>query len=432
MRFPGKRKTKHYFPVTEHTRVPLDLDLTNNESVYVVGIDQVIVDVEAEVSEKFLERFSLKKGESFVIEENTIELMYKELKDNDAILGEYAGGAVGNTLHNYSVLADDRSVAFGSMSENIKVGDYAYKYICTTNSHVDLSYLKPCNGNLARAMCLITPDSERTFAIGKGIMNDLTADYINEDIIKGASALLVSGYLLRDEKSTMFEATLKAVKLAKNHNIPVVMALGTASLVEEKKDYFLNFIKEYVSVLALNESEMKELVGEKDHLLSLEKSLEYCDFILLTVGSSGLYIASYCDEEALRKTKDKLHSKSISEYNQFEYSRAMARSGCNKPKNIYTHINPFLGGPGRIKNTNGAGDAALSAVLHDISANAHHKKVVPNSSKHKLEFLTYSSIHQVAKYANRASFEVLNQNSPRLAKGLPQQEDSLEQDYWDL
>jgi len=90
-----------------------------------------------------------------------------------------------------------------------------------------------------------------------------------------------------------------------------------------------------------------------------------------------------------------------------------------------------MGGPGIIKNTNGAGDAALSAILHDISANTYHRQMSPNSPKHQSKFLTYSSIHQVSKYSNRASFEVLKQNSPRLIKGLPSREESLEDAYWD-
>lgn len=34
-------------------------------------------------------------------------------------------------------------------------------------------------------------------------------------------------------------------------------------------------------------------------------------------------------------------------------------------------------------NTNGAGDGALAALLHDITANSYHRSNVPNSSKHK-------------------------------------------------
>ena len=83
-----------------------------------------------------------------------------------------------------------------------------------------------------------------------------------------------------------------------------------------------------------------------------------------------------------------------------------------------------------IKNTNGAGDAALAAVLHDLAANLYHRTKVPNSPKHTGDFLTYSSISQISKYANRVSFEVLSQNSPRLLRGLPEKEDGLEEAYW--
>jgi inosine kinase len=70
-------------------------------------------------------------------------------------------------------------------------------------------------------------------------------------------------------------------------------------------------------------------------------------------------------------------------------------------------------------------------LLHDITANAYHKTNVPNSSKHKFTWLTYSSLAQVCKYANRVSYQVLNQHSPRLTRGLPEREDSLEEAYWD-
>ena len=78
-----------------------------------------------------------------------------------------------------------------------------------------------------------------------------------------------------------------------------------------------------------------------------------------------------------------------------------------------------------------AGDGALAALLHDITANNYHRNNVPNSSKHKCKWLTYSSLAQVCKYANRVSYQVLNQHSPRLTRGLPEREDSLEEAYWD-
>jgi len=417
--------------VSEGNRTPLERDFSQKD-VYVVGIDQLIVDIEIHVKDDYLTKHGFVKGESQLADEASIENIYREAKAQGIIKGEFAGGSTGNTLHNYAVLSDDTCVALGAINECITVGDYAYKYICTTNSHVDLSHLKPCKGPMARAMCFITPDKERTFVIGKGIMNELSEDFIPEEVIKGATSLLISSYLFRDQASPMFHATLKAVKIAHSHGIPVVLSLGTAMVVSDQREFLLKFINDYVSIVAGNEQEVELLVDGKDPLLALDKCLNLCDMVLLTVGKSGLYLGAHCDEESLRETKDHIHSKSISEYNLYEYSRAMLKGNCKKPRKVYTHINPFMGGPGKIENTNGAGDSALSAILHDISANVYHRLKVPNGPKHAVTFLTYSSIHQMAKYANRASFEVLNQNSPRLSKGLPEKEDSLEDGYWEM
>lgn len=432
MKFPGKRKTKHYFPVSESGRIAFDLDFSERSAVYIIGIDQLIVDIEGRVTDEFLQKYHVKKGESSLLEERIVEEIYRELKTQQLIVGEFAGGAIGNTLHNYSVLSDSRSVALGAISKNISVGDYAFKYICTTNSFVDFSYLHPVEGPMGRALCLITPDGERSFLIGKGIMNHLSPEYISEELIKNSSLLLVSAYSLRDDKSPIFDSHMKAVKIAKQYNIPVALSLGTSTLIKDQLSFFRKFIDDYVAILAMNEDEAQALTGISDPLKALEDSLNIADLCLLTVGPKGLYIGAHVDDEVKRETKDQIHSKSIPAYNQYEYSRAMLKVDCKRPIKIYTHINPYMGGPGVIKNTNGAGDAALSALLHDISSNTFHRQVFPQSPKHVVKFLTYSSIHQVSKYCNRASFEVLKQNSPRLVRGLPGREENLEDAYWDL
>jgi inosine kinase len=432
MKFPGRRKSKHYFPVEDIGRIAFNENFENNERVYIVGIDQLLVDIEVDADYELLERFGLTKGESSVLEDSTVEGLYRECVERQLLLGEYAGGAVGNTLHNYSVLSDDRSIALGTICDTIKVGDYAFKYICNTSSKVDLSYLSPKQGHMARAMCLVTPDKERTFAIGKGIMNELDESSIPEPVVRNASALLVTAFLLRDEKSPMFKATLRAIEFAKKSNVPVVFALGTSSLIAEKREFYQDFVKEHVNVLACNSDEGHALVEESDPLLACEKILDLTDMCLFTDGPKGLYVCGHVDDENKRQTDDMLFSKSIPEYNKYEYSRAQRKNDCANPIKIYTHINPFLGGPVKIENTNGAGDAALSALLHDMSANNYHRNMVPNSPKHNGHYLSYSSIHQISKYANRASYEVLKQKSPRLSHGLPDKEESLETSYWTL
>ncbi|MCM2351925.1 MAG: inosine/guanosine kinase [Bacteriovoracaceae bacterium] len=430
MKFPGRRNTKHYFPVEDKQRSSFDDEIYRPGNVYVVGIDQLLVDIEIPVSEEFLAKHGFKKSESLIIDDNLAESIYWENKNNGTITGEFPGGAVGNTLHNFSILSDCPSVALGTINKNIELGDYAFKYICNTSSKVNLTYLQPCPRPMGRALCFVAPDGERTFAISKGCMNDLSPEFIPGEVIEKAAALLVSAYTLRDENSPICKSTIRALEIAKKANVPVVLSLGTSGLVQEKKEMLLDVIPKYVSVIAMNESEALALTGISDPLLSVEKALDFCDMVLLTVGARGLYIGALADTEQARETKESLHTKSLVEYNKFEYSRAQRRSECKDVLKVYTHINPFRGGPHMIKNTNGAGDAALAAVLHDLSANLYHRNKVPNSPKHVANFLSYSSISQISKYANRVSFEVLSQNSPRLLRGLPEKEDGLEEAYW--
>lgn len=433
MKFPGQRKSKHYFPV--HARDPLVSQSQETKTMsrtHVVGIDQTLVDIEATVSDQFLEKYQLSKGHSLVIDNDKAEALYRELKDNDLITNEFAGGTIGNTLHNYSALADDKSTLLGVMSKDIQIGSYSYRYLCNTSSRMDLNYLQPVEGAIGRCFALISEGGERSFAISEGQMNLLEADSIPESIFENASALVLTAYLLRcKEGDPMPAATMRAIEYAKKYHVPVVLTLGTKFVIQDAVEYWQNFLKENVTVVAMNEEEAEALTGESDPLLASDRALDWVDLVLCTAGPLGLYMAGFTEDSAKRETSLPLLPGTIAEFNQFEFSRPAIKELCDNPVRVYSHIAPYMGGPEKIKNTNGAGDGALSALLHDMSANRYHRDNVPNSSKHKYPFLTYSSFSQVCKYSNRVSYEVLTQHSPRLSRGLPEREDSLEEAYWE-
>jgi inosine kinase len=399
---------------------------------WVVGIDQTLVDIEAKVDDDFLARYGLSAGHSLVIEDGIAEALYHELMENALISHQFAGGTIGNTLHNYSVLADDRSVLLGVMCNNIQIGGYAYRYLCNTSSRMDLNYLQGVDGAIGRCFTLIGEHGERTFAISPGQMNQLQAENIPEEVIAGASALVLTSYLVRCKAGEpMPAATMQAISYAKRHNVPVVLTLGTKFVIGDNPQFWRDFLREHVSIVAMNEEEAFALTGESDPLLAANMALEWVDLVLCTAGPTGLYMAAYTEETNKRNTNHPLLPGAIAEFNQYEFSRAMRHQDCEQPLRIFSHIAPYMGGPEKIMNTNGAGDGALAALLHDITANNYHRQKVPNSSKHTRPYLTYSSLAQVCKYANRVSYQVLNQHSPRLTRGLPEREDSLEESYWD-
>ncbi|MEL4271851.1 MULTISPECIES: inosine/guanosine kinase [Shewanella] len=433
MKFPGQRKSKHYFPVK--TRDPLLEQLTQQPqpfATYISGIDQTLVDIEAKVEDELLGRYGLPKGNSTLINDEQAHALYTELKQNGLISDEFAGGTIGNTVHNYSILADDRSVLFGVMSQNIEVGSYAYRYLCNTSSKVDLNFLQPVDGPIGRCFTLISDCGERTFAISKGAMDKLTPEYIDKDVVQGSSALVLTAYLMRASGGDRItDAAMCAIKYAKAAEVPVVLTLGTRFLIEEDPVWWQNFIQEHVTILAMNEDEGEALTGFRDPLLASERALEWCDMVLTTAGPIGLYTAGYTDDAEKRETTHTLLPGAIPEFNRYEFSRPKLKSDCENPIKVYAHISPYMGGPEKIGNTNGAGDGALSALLHDLAANTFHKTNVPGSSKHKRDGLCYSSFSQICKYANRVAYEVLAQHSPRLSRGLPEREDSLEESYWE-
>ncbi len=296
MKFPGQRKSKHYFPV--HARDPLVSQAQESKKMtrtHIIGIDQTLVDIEAKVTTDVIEKYGLSKGHSLVIDDERAEELYQQLKEENLITNEYAGGTIGNTLHNYSVLADDRSTLLGVMSQDIKIGSYGYRYLCNTSSRMDLNYLQGVDGAIGRCFALITEDGERTFAISEGQMNQLHPDSIPEKIFKNASALVLTSYLVRcKEGDPMPEATMKAIEYAKKNDVPVVLTLGTKFVIQDDPKYWQEFIRDNVSVVAMNEDEAEALTGESDPLAASDKTLEWADLVLCTAGAcrpiyGGLY-----------------------------------------------------------------------------------------------------------------------------------------------
>ncbi|HEY4057981.1 MAG TPA: inosine/guanosine kinase [Kofleriaceae bacterium] len=433
MRFPGRRKHKHYFPVLERDPLVHHAGTPAPETkLHLVGVDQTLVDIDARVPDSLIAEYRLPKGGSTIIDNERAALLYDTLLSEKLIQYEFAGGTVGNTLHNFSLLADDASILLGVMSDVIRVGTSGYRYLSNTSSRVNLDYLQPVDGPVGRCFALVTPDGERTFAISAGKMNDLRPDSIPDTIFEHASALLISAYLMRGESGEpMPDATRRAIAHARARKVPVVLTLGTRFIIAERPQFWRDFIAENVDVIAMNEEEGEALTGSPDPLVACDRALDWASMVLCTAGSIGLYLAGHTDDEVKRQTRYPLLPGAIAEFNRYEFSRPMLRADCTNPLKVFAHIAPYHGGPDRITSTNGAGDAALAALLHDMSANLYHRARVPNSSKHVRPFLTYSSMSQVCRYANRVSFEVLAQASPRLTRALPEREEGLSDEaYW--
>lgn len=70
-------------------------------------------------------------------------------------------------------------------------------------------------------------------------------------------------------------------------DVPVVLTLGTKYVIADNPEWWQQFLKENVSILAMNEEEAEALTGAIDPLLASDKALEWVDTVLCTAGPAG-------------------------------------------------------------------------------------------------------------------------------------------------
>ena len=416
MRFPGQRNAKHYFPVTRKQRRFDRPPEGRRGGWYLLGLDQVLVDMEVHAPQGFVQQAGLVQGESVSLDEERFVALVQQIKDQGLACRYTPGGTVANTLSNYARLSGESAVLLGAIEECIHPGSPAFNFVARTLREVDLSHLQGVEGSVGTAITFITPDGERSFAVAPGVSVRYGPEQVSAEVVQQAAAVVVSLYALSDPDWPIAAATRRVMALANEAQVPVAFGLGTAGLVRRMRDTVQQLLADHVTVASMNNREAEALTGHDDALLACRDVLQWVDLAIVTEGPRGMTIGGYTDRACRRETSEPVRSKSIPDYNRYEFSRLMRRQDCDQPQAIYTHIHPYHGGPERLANTSGAGDAALAAVLHDVAADEYHRAHVPNSAKHQsgARFLTYSSLSRNAQYGNRVAYEVLRGLSPQL------------------
>ena len=415
MRFPGIRKGKYYFPVTEKKSTLVSTPTT--KPWYIVGLDEIIVDLEVHgCPQSLLAELGMVSGESVQFSAEAIQKLLTRVRGLGLEVRFAAGGTVANTLCNYTHLSGEPAILLGTISETIHPGTPAFAYVAQTPKAVNLDRLVSCPGEVGIAVTCFTPDGERSFAVAPGISGNYAPEDLPEDVIRNASVVVTSLYCLANPNRPIAKAAIRMMEMAHKAGVPVAFGMGTSALVRRMKVEITDILRKYVNIADMNAREAEALTGFSDPLLAGKALLNITDAVLITEGARGLTMCGYTDDSVKRATRDGLHSGAIENYNQYEYSRLVLRRDCSNPVQIFTPLHPYLGGPQKLCNTSGAGDAALAAFLHDVAATRYHADILPDSKKHTqgIQFLTYSSLSRNAQYSNRVAYEVLRNNSPRL------------------
>jgi len=244
----------------------------------ILGIGNAIVDVFAQVEERFLKENNLIKGSMKLINEEE----FLQLKQKIKIEKILAGGSVANSMAGISYLNGDASF-IGKINSD-EFGELYKKSL----ENIDVEFLyNPKKELIPTGTCIIfiTPDSERTMCTYLGISSQLAANDLNEKNITDKELIFLEGYLW--DKGLSEKMFKQAINFAKKNKVKIAMTLSDIFCVTRHKVDFYNLLKNDLDVLIGNENEINELTGNKNLSNSINQLILLNKLIIVTRSEKG-------------------------------------------------------------------------------------------------------------------------------------------------
>lgn len=247
----------------------------------VLGMGNALVDILTRMDDdKLLEKLNFPKGSMQLVDADTSTQVLEQiahLKQEQA-----SGGSAANTIHGLSCLGV--STGFLGKVGKDSLGEFFRKDMSENN--IEPKLLSSDNDS-GKAIALISPDSERTFATYLGAAVELNADDIAHDLFHGYSHFHIEGYLVYNQP--LIE---KALKCAREAKMIISLDLASFNVVEDNLDFLKDMVSKYVDILFANEEEAKAFTN-KEHKDALDKMSEHCNIAVLKLGKEGSLIKHF-------------------------------------------------------------------------------------------------------------------------------------------
>lgn len=244
----------------------------------ILGMGNALVDILIRLENyELLKEFNLPKGSMQLVDQAFARKL--EERANKAGITKASGGSAANTIHGLAEL----NIETGYIGKvgNDSLGKFFKEDMEKAGIEPILFYGKYDTG---RAVTLITPDSERTFAVYLGAAMEQTPGDISSELFKGFKYFHVEGYLVQNH-----ELIETALKLAKKHSIKVSLDLASYNVVEENIEFLKLLVPRYVDIIFANEDEAKAFTG-KDPEQALTELSGITEIAVVKTGEKGSLI----------------------------------------------------------------------------------------------------------------------------------------------
>ncbi|MDA3955037.1 MAG: adenosine kinase [Bacteroidales bacterium] len=246
----------------------------------VLGIGNALVDIMTKLpDDSTLDKFSLRKGSMQLSEKDFADKINNETTSFEK--SQSSGGSAANTIHGLANLGAETGYIG-------KVGNDEFGEFFSNDMKANgiQPFMLKSETDTGRAIALISPDSERTFATYLGAAVELSDSDLNAEQFKDYRYLHIEGYLVQNHL-----LMLKAADLAKANNMKISIDMASFNIVEDNIDFLKDYVKNYVDIIFANEEESKAFTG-KEPEESLNELAEQCEIAVVKIGSKGSLVKS--------------------------------------------------------------------------------------------------------------------------------------------
>lgn len=247
----------------------------------IVGIGNAIVDIIAEVDDKYLSQNNIDKGSMSLIDFEIANKIGSEVE----IIKIISGGSVANSI--VGISQQGLKTAFIGKVNHDDLGNEFKKGLMEEN--VEFKYSPDTSQNYTgRCIILVTSDAERTMNTYLGISQQLTENDIDMKVIENSSILYLEGYLwdLDEAKNAIKKSILKA----KASSTLVAFSMSDAFCVDRFREEFFEIVNDFADIIFANESEIKSLFQTDDLEYVKNECMKKNKIFAITLGSKGALI----------------------------------------------------------------------------------------------------------------------------------------------
>jgi sugar/nucleoside kinase (ribokinase family) len=247
----------------------------------VLGMGNALVDIMTLLDhDDYLPQFGLPKGSMILVDAGRSHKVYDETIHLQKTVR--SGGSAANTIHGLANLGVETGF-IGKIGTD-EMGKVFHDDMVSAGINAHLSQSHIATG---RAIALISPDTERTFATYLGAAVEMNLHDLSKEIFSHYDFFHIEGYIVQNHSH--LEA---ALKMARENDMKISLDLASYNVVDQNREFLEEMLKKYVDIVFANEDEARSLTGLEPPE-ALERLSEMCEIAVVKVGREGSLVGSW-------------------------------------------------------------------------------------------------------------------------------------------